>query len=139
MSHSDSVSIASSASVREVFRQKIVCYRPQRSWAKVIFLHVSVILLTGGGGVMVVWSGGVSNFSGGSPIFREGSPIFLAGLQIFFFLVKFFFPQNFFWDAPPPLPRRSMRGRYASHWNAFLLHLLLFEKWANTTVNFKKV
>ena len=24
------------------------CYRPQRSWAKVIFLHLSVILLTGG-------------------------------------------------------------------------------------------
>ena len=27
-------------------------YRPQRSWAKVIFLHVSVILLTGGGGLV---------------------------------------------------------------------------------------
>ena len=25
------------------------CYHPQRSWGKVIFLHVSVILFTGGG------------------------------------------------------------------------------------------
>ena len=30
-------------------------YRPQRSWAKVMFLQVSVILLTGGGGC--TWSG----------------------------------------------------------------------------------
>ena len=41
-----------------------VYYRPQRSWAKVMFLHVSVILLTGGctwsshRGVYLVWSRG---------------------------------------------------------------------------------
>ena len=40
-------------------------YRPQRSWAKVIFLHLSVILLTWGvylvwfRGVYLVWSWGV--------------------------------------------------------------------------------
>ena len=39
--------------------------RPQRSWAKVIFLHVSVILLTGE--VSPNFWGG-SKFSGGSPI-----------------------------------------------------------------------
>ena len=82
---------------------------------------------------------GVSNFSGGSPIFFGGSPNFQGGgvwsrglqfirwspnfqgvsnffwggglIQIFliqiFFLI--FFPQNFFWDAPPP--------RYG-HWAA---------------------
>ena len=32
-------------------------YRPERSWAKVIFLHLSVILLTEG--VYLVWSRGV--------------------------------------------------------------------------------
>ena len=26
-----------------------ICYRPQRSWSKVMFLHVSVILFKGGG------------------------------------------------------------------------------------------
>ena len=28
---------------------QICCYRPQKSWGKVMFLHVSVILFTGGG------------------------------------------------------------------------------------------
>ena len=36
--------------------------------AKVIFLHLSVILFTGGG----VWSRGVSNFSGGLQFFGGG-------------------------------------------------------------------
>ena len=36
------------------------CYRPQRSWGKVMFLHVSVILFTGGGrGVSVSVPGGL--------------------------------------------------------------------------------
>ena len=80
-------------------------YRPQRSWAKVIFLHVSVILLTGG-----------------------GLQFFRGGLQIFFFFSNFFFSNLFFLkfllgciNPPPPPPRQSMRGRYASYWNAFLL------------------
>ena len=30
-------------------------YRPQRSWGKVMFLHVCVILFTGGGGVHGYW------------------------------------------------------------------------------------
>ena len=76
--------------------------------------------------------GGVSPIFGGSPIFRgslqffRGSPIFSGGLLIFFSFFFNFFPQNFFWDAPTPAgmhhppPRRSMRGRYASYWNAFL-------------------
>ena len=34
-------------------QSKFFYYRPQRSWAKVIFLHLSVILLTGG----CTWSG----------------------------------------------------------------------------------
>ena len=54
-------------------------YRPQRSWAKVMFLQASVILSRGGG-----WSGprGVSNFSGGLQFFG-GSPIFRVGVSNF--------------------------------------------------------
>ena len=74
------------------------------------------------GGLQLI-SGGVSKFSGGLN-FSRGSPIFRGGLQsfffnFFFFFFQFLFPQNFFWDAPTP-PRRSMRGRYISYWNAFL-------------------
>ena len=120
-------------------------YRPQRSWAKVIFLHLSVILLTGGcgglvpgglqffggvlqffGGVLQFFRGGVSNFWGSS-IFRGGGWLqFSGGLQFFLggvnsnFFSNFFSPK-FFWDAPPP-PIRSLSGRYASYWNAFLFH-----------------
>ena len=42
------------------------CYRPQRSWGKVMFLHVCVILFTGGGSASVhaviptPWQGGPS-------------------------------------------------------------------------------
>ena len=93
----------------------VTFYRPQRSWAKVLFLHLSVILLTGG---VVVWSrgdlqffgGGLQflgglQFFGGSPIFREvsnfggrgwGSPIFggfsnfSGGLQFLGGCLQFF-------------------------------------------------
>ena len=92
-------------------------YRPQRSWGKVIFSQACVCPQGG------VWSGPgrVSNFLGGLQFF--------GGLQIFFF---FFFsisfpPKKSFWDAPtPPPPERSMRGRYASYWNAFLLFFVVF-------------
>ena len=71
---------------------------PQRTWD-----------LTGQGPLQTpqfFGGGGFSNF-------------FFSIFFSFFFLI--FFPQNFFWDAPtPPPPRRSMRGRYASYWNAFL-------------------
>ena len=80
-------------------------YRPQRSWAKVIFLHVSVILLTGEGvsgprgcvsgpgrGVCLV-PGGVSNFSG--------------GFSKFFFFSNLFFPKFLLGctNQPTPPPR----------------------------------
>ena len=101
-------------------------------------IFTSVCLSTGGG--CLVWGGpiswGVSNFSvggclqflfggclqffGGSPIFWRESPIFRGGGSPNFFFSNFF-SQNFFWDTPtPPPPRRSMPGRYASYWNAFL-------------------
>ena len=79
-------------------------YRPQRSWAKVIFSEACVknSVHRGGGG------------SGGSPIlggclqFFGGSPIFRGGLQ-------------FFWGGSPIFQISPIRGRYASYWNAFLL------------------
>ena len=103
-------------------------YRPQRSWAKVIFLHVSVILLTGGGCGLV--PGGVSNLSGGgggwwclqffggSPIFW-GSPIFPGGrsnfsgvsnfrgrvVSKFFFSFFFNFQKNSSGMHQHPVPR----------------------------------
>ena len=106
-------------------------YRPQRSWAKVIFLHVSVILLTGG--VSPNFWGG-SKFSGGSPILGGVSPIFRGGrcLQFFggspnfflffkfFFFFKFFSPKISSEMHQPPSLRWSMHGWYASYWNAFL-------------------
>ena len=116
--------------VNEVF------YRPQRSWAKVIFLHLSVILLTGG-----VWSQGGLQFWG-SPIFRGVSNFlrgleFLGGLQFwggspnfFFFFFQFFSPKTILLgctnpNPPPPQPPRwSMHGRYASYWNAFLCNFV---------------
>ena len=120
-------------------------YRLQRSWAKVIFseacvknsVHggggcgsvprgVSPIFLGGClqffwgvspnlGGCLQIFKGGVSKFLGGSQNFR-GSPKF------FFFFFQFLFPKKIPSGMhPPPTPRRSMRGQYASYWNAFLL------------------
>ena len=83
-------------------------YRPQRSWAKVISLQASVCPHGGGGGGCLL-------------------QIFGGASEIFFSFFKIYFPpKNFFWDAhpPPPPPRWSMRGRYASYWNAFLFQLL---------------
>ena len=149
------------------------CYRPQRSWAKVIFLQVCVCPQGGGflqilGGFLQIlgglqfsggegclqfflWGGVFSNFLGGlqffwggvSPIFQVGGGLqFLGGflqifreggLQIFFF---FFFSISFppknssgmhQHTPPPPHPRWSMRGRYASYWNAFFWSEIMCE------------
>ena len=125
-------------------------YRMQRSSGKVIFSQACVILFMGGGsglgglvpgGCLQFWGvspiflggclqffGGVSNyfgglqFFGGSPISQGGgvSPIF-QGVSNFFFSFNFFPPKNSSGMHQPPTPlRRSMRGQYASYWNAFL-------------------
>ena len=91
-----------------------VYYRPQRSWAKVMFLQASVILLTGGGLPQCMLG------------YPPGPDPPLAPLV------------HPLWHPPPlwhlpsgtppsgtPPPRadpgiRSMSGRYASYWNAFL-------------------
>ena len=89
-------------------------YRPQRSWANVIFSQACVcprdgLQFFGGGrsgpgGSPIFWGspifGGVSNFLVGVSNFQGGvSPIFF-----FFFFSIFFPPKKFFWDAPTRLP-----------------------------------
>ena len=82
---------------------------------------------------------GVSKFSGGLQFFR-------GGFSKFFFL--FFF--NFFsppkipsgMHQPLPPPRRSIRGRYASYWNAFLLrrtsvHYVFIDFFINLAIHHK--
>ena len=100
--------------------------------AKVIFLHLSVILFTGGGCLLQIFGGvcllqmfggvcsklgGVcSKFSGGCllQIFGGGCLLQISGgclLQIFGGV------------SAPIFGIRSTFGRYASYWNAFLLTL----------------
>ena len=74
-------------------------YRPQRSWGKVMFLHVSVILFTAGGSLSrrgLCPVGGLC--PGGGGLCPGGSL-----------------------SRRPP--RTVMRRRYASYWNAFLFRL----------------
>ena len=63
-----------------------------------------------------VW-GGVSNF-----LFGGCLQFFFQIFFLFFF--KSFFPKISSGMHQPSPPRRSMRGRYASYWNAFLLKRL---------------
>ena len=86
-------------------------------------------LSTRGGGVWSEIFGGVSGlkFSGGCLVWN-----FRGGVWNFFFL---FFPISFPPQKNPagmhthPPPRRSMRGRYASYWNAFLFYRILQNLW----------
>ena len=97
-------------------------YRPQRSWAKVMFLQASVILSTGGGSASVHAGMPAPPRPGRPPPRTRQTPL---GPDI---------PPD---QADPPRTRppcpdqvdppweadasiRSMSGRYASYWNAFL-------------------
>ena len=87
-------------------------YRPQLSWGKVIFSQASVILSTGG----CAWlPGGVHGcrghawLPGACMVAREGACMAKGGGACVGY------------DEI-----RSMSGRYASYWNAFLLFLFLF-------------
>ena len=101
------------------------CYQPQRSWAKVMFLQVSVIL----GGVCLSACWDTTTPPGPDPPSTEQTPPEQTA------------PQD---QTPPradtpleqtppradtPPPRQadsgiqSTSGRYASYWNAFLLNL----------------
>ena len=85
--------------------------------------------------------GACSKFSGGcllqifggvpAPNFRGGACSKFWGVLKFFFLFFFnlFTPQKNSSGLHPPLPpRRSMRGRYASYWNAFLFMTLRLDQ-----------
>ena len=95
-------------------------YRPQRSWAKVMFLQASVILSTRGVCLSACWD--TTPWEQTSP--REQTPAPPVpdppGDQ------TPWGPEPPGADTPP-LPGeadasiRSMSGRYASYWNAFLL------------------
>ena len=89
------------------------CYRPQRSWGKVIFSQASVILFTGGGGfcLSAFWDTTPSR-SGTPPGTRQAPPRSRA-----------------YWEI------RSTSGRYASYWNAILFHRL-FHCTACFTISF---
>ena len=106
-------------------------------WGKVIFLHQFVILFTGGGmrgcwgGMCGFIRGGVRGFIWGAcvVIFRGGHAWFYLGGHAWFYSgghawfysggVRGFF--SFFGYNEI----RSMSGRYASYWNAFLFSLTL--------------
>ena len=103
-----------------------IFYRPQRSWAKVMFLQASVILLTGGMSASV---------HAGIPHPQEGGTPPPQGRR--------HSPRK---EAPPTLPPspketppegdppgiRSMSGRYASYWNAFFYILDSMHSFPNT-------
>ena len=123
------------------------CYRPQTKFAKVMFLQVSVcphwgacVVLFGGGmhgliqGVcMVLFGGGAWSYLGGMHGFIWGACVVLFGGHAWFYLGGM---HGFIWGVCVVLfgvgvrgffsfsgynEIRSMSGRYASYWNAFLL------------------
>ena len=84
----------------------IYFYRPQRSWAKVMFLQASLILLKTGGSASV--HAGIPHPPG-----RRHPP-----------------PHPPLKETPPGI--RSMSGRYASYWNAFFYILDSMHSFPNT-------
>ena len=103
-------------------------YRPQRSWAKVIFSQACVMNSVhkggrgyGPGGVCSKFLGGglLQFFLGGSGPGGVSAPNFRGGSEIFFSF-KFLSPKKNSPGMHTHPPTRSMRGRNASYWNAFL-------------------
>ena len=105
-----------------------------------MFLHLSVILLTGGGcvvapggvacmvaqGACMVAPGGMCGCSGGCMVFSWGHAWFFLGG------CAWFFPRGacIGYDEI-----RSMSGRYTSYWNAFLLSKRLQRLQNSVTMN----
>ena len=119
-----------------------VYYRPQRSWAKVIFLHLSVILLTGGGTWSGTGVGGVpGQVPGGVPGLVPGGCTWSGPRGVYLVWswggCTWSGPGGCTWQTPsPPGPGtppgtryppgiRTTSGRYASYWNAFLFFNIL--------------
>ena len=93
-------------------------YRPQTKFAKVMFLHMSVILSMGGclgpypgGGWGSGWGGLQAHTRGVSRPRPKGSPDPGLGGCV---------SQHALRQTPPPPADGYCGGRYASYWNAFL-------------------
>ena len=103
--------------VHTYFQFAIPFYRPQRSWSKVMFSHVSVILFTGVGCPPQCMLGYTPWEQ--TPLPQEQTP---PWEQI---------PQHALRQTTPPRTDppgssvyweiRATNGRYASYWNAYLL------------------
>ena len=124
-------------------------YRPQRSWGKFMFLHVSVILFTGagGGGIPACIAGGIQaclaglqrgspgpHLGGSSGPHPGGSPgPYLGGhLQAHTWGVSRPTPRGVYpsmhWGRPPHPPLDGYCcGRYTSYSNAFLFNTKITE------------
>ena len=96
--------------VKHLFSPFLDFYRPQRSWDKAMFLHVSVILFTRGGlpHCMLGYIPPPTGTRGRHP--PSPGPGTTPGSR----------------QPPPPPPSacweiRAKSGRYASYWNAILL------------------
>ena len=90
------------------------------------FRGVSKFSVRGGVGLQF-FRGGLQIFTG-SPIFQGGLQFFRGVSKIFFLFFKFFFFffSNLFFpkiSSGMHPPRGSMRGWYASYWNAFLFEV----------------
>ena len=86
-------------------------YRPQRSWAKVMFLHASVCPQGGGSAQCML---GYHLPEADTPPKRQNSRRQTPPPEAD--------PPEA--DTPPPRSSRSMSSRYASYWNAFLFQLI---------------
>ena len=97
-----------------------VCYRPQRSWGKVIFSEACVHILSTGGGHAWLLPGGVRGCSGGVCMVARGAFVVAPG-------------GGGMHGIRRDTEIRSMSGRYASYWNAFLFTLFSNEisQWCN--------
>ena len=102
------------------------CYRPQTKFAKVMFLHLSVILFTGGG-LGLCAGGSLRSLSRGVSILGGLCPrgVFVPGVSVWGGLCPRGSPPGLDGLCPGGLchgdpPRTATSGRYASYWNAFL-------------------
>ena len=85
----------------------MVPYRPQRSWGKVMFLHASVILFTGGGGIPACIAGGIPACLAAGLRGRGGIPACLAGFQAH---TQGEVEESGQGGSPGPHPRGKLRG-----------------------------
>ena len=122
---------------RRAIRTEVFCFftAANEVWDKVIFLHLSVILFTGGS----TWAGTPSGRLhpwAGTPPPRQVAPGKVSPGQVHppgryppsrYALRQVHHPGRYTTQAGTPLqagnPPWSMRGRYASYWKAFLSHI----------------